>query len=279
MLEVYLFFYEKESKIIDRGGYGTIHCVDNWKNKGKVAMKRIQIDMAGQDLIDRELKNLRRLCHPRIVKFYDSEYTSDRYLHIYMEYLPRGSLWKMIRETNKKGLTEETVKHFTRQILEGLAYLHPKHVHRDLKPQNILITEAGDIKLCDFGLTKILKEETAGKTTEHFTKFPETTRRYMAPELIDPDENVKPKYKYGPPVDIWSFGWTLVAMLTGDHPMPNFDTDAQVIFFIGKRKEPKYELPDGCSPEIQDFIRQCLQVSPCDRPSAKKLLDHSFLCP
>ena len=271
------FLLLKDSNKIGRGGYSTVYRVDNWKEQGTVAMKRIEINYAGQDLIDRELKILKRLDHPRIVKFHEYEITSEGYLHVFMEYLPMGSLWNIIKQTNKKGLDEESAKHFTKQTLEGLTYLHPKYVHRDLKPDNILITDKYNVKLCDFGFTKILKEETAGKTTEHFTKdlTDKGTWRYMAPEILKPDPDIKPPNKYGPPVDIWSFGWTVIAILTGDIPMPEWDAEAMFLS-VSNRQLPPYKLGADCSEKVKDLIQQCLQIPPSDRPSAEQLLSHEF---
>ena len=115
--------------------------------------------------------------------------------------LLKGSLWKIIKESQDGKLSEPIVKDFTKQIVEGLNYLHSKNViHRDLKAKNILIDSANVLKLADFGLSVQLRDDLGG-TSQFFSNQFSTclgTFTHMAPEVVD-----SRKGKYGRKVDIW----------------------------------------------------------------------------
>ncbi|KAI3424667.1 Separase, partial [Psidium guajava] len=171
--------------------------------------------------------------------------------------MTKGSLATLYRKYN---LEDSQVSLYTRQILNGLKYLHDQDVvHRDIKCANILVDASGAVKLADFGLGKATKMNDA--------KSVEGTPLWMAPEVVKNES-------YGSAADIWSLGCTVLEMLTRQPPYSHLE-GMQALFRIGRGEPPP--VPDSLSREAQDLILRCLQVNPNDRPSAGQLLDHPFV--
>jgi mitogen-activated protein kinase kinase kinase 1 len=152
---------------------------------------------------------------------------------------------------------------YTRQILDGLKYLHDKgFIHRDIKCANILVDANGAVKLADFGLAKVSKFNDI--------KSCKGTPFWMAPEVI----NRKDSDGYGSPADIWSLGCTVLEMCTGQIPYSDLEP-VQALFRIGRGTLP--EVPDTLSLDARLFILKCLKVNPEERPTAAELLNHPFV--
>jgi mitogen-activated protein kinase 1/3 len=203
------FIIDKKYSVVKKlgqGAYGVVcSCKDNEKNI-LVAMKKIQ--NAFEDLIDakrivREIRLLHFLNHPSIIKLFDVEKPKDlaNFNDIYFatEYMDTD-LHKVIY--SKQPLSDSHYQYFIYQLIAGVNYLHSANViHRDLKPQNILVNKDCQIKICDFGLGRGLPEEGdgtddgSGNLTEYVT-----TRWYRAPEVI-----LCPS-QYSKAMDIWSIG-------------------------------------------------------------------------
>jgi len=138
-----------------------------------------------------ELQLLKNLRHERIVMYYGTERTDGK-LHIFMEYMPGGSVYQHLRDTG--ALNEMLTRKYTRQILEGIAYLHDNRiVHRDIKGANILRDSNGNVKLADFGASKRLQTIRSGRSG---LKSVQGTPYWMAPEVIKGDP-------YTDRADIW----------------------------------------------------------------------------
>ncbi|CAK8566285.1 unnamed protein product [Lathyrus sativus] len=208
--------------------------------------------------LEQEIVLLSRFEHDNIVQYYGTEMDESK-LHIFIELVTKGSLRSLYQRFT---LRDSQVSAYTRQILYGLKYLHDQNVvHRDIKCANILVHASGSVKLADFGLAKATKLNDV--------KSCKGTAFWMAPEVV------KGKNKgYGLPADIWSLGCTVLEMLTGQIPYSNLEC-MQAIFRIGKGVLPP--IPDTLSRDAKDFIMQCLQVNPDDRPTAAQLLNHPFL--
>ncbi|XP_010246355.1 PREDICTED: mitogen-activated protein kinase kinase kinase 1-like isoform X2 [Nelumbo nucifera] len=178
-------------------------------------------------------------------------------LYIFLELATQGSLANLYR---KYRLGDSQVSAYTRQILNGLKYLHDQNVvHRDIKCTNILVDVSGSVKLADFGLAKA--------TRMNDVKSCKGTAFWMAPEVVKSSG-------YGLPADIWSLGCTVLEMLTGQLPYSSLEW-MQALFRIGRGILPP--VPDTLSMDARNFIFECLKVNPNDRPTASQLLEHPFV--
>ncbi|KAF8404173.1 hypothetical protein HHK36_009053 [Tetracentron sinense] len=208
--------------------------------------------------LEQEISLLSQFEHENIVQYIGTDKDESK-LYIFLELVTKGSLLNLYQ---KYHLQDSQVSAYTRQILNGLKYLHDRNVvHRDIKCANILVHASGSVKLADFGLAKA--------TTLNDVKSCKGTAFWMAPEVVN-----RKNHGYGLPADIWSLGCTVLEMLTRQLPYSHLEC-MQAIFRIGKGEQPP--IPNSLSIDARDFILQCLQVNPDDRPTAAQLLNHQFV--
>ncbi|CAN6868313.1 unnamed protein product [Brassica oleracea] len=210
--------------------------------------------------LEGEIALLSQLQHQNIVRYRGTAKDGSN-LYIFLELVTQGSLSKLYQRYQ---LMDSVVSTYTRQILDGLKYLHDKgFIHRDIKCANILVDANGAVKLADFGLAKVSKLNDI--------KSCKGTPFWMAPEVINP----KRTDGYGSSADIWSLGCTVLEMLTGQIPYCDLENPVQALFRIGRGVLP--DIPDTLSLDGRDFITECLKVDPEERPTAAELLNHPFV--
>lgn len=233
-----------------------------------VALKRVSVfDKEKRKQLVKELEVLTTLNSPYLVTFHGATY-QDGVTTLILEYMNRNSLSEIVRVYGP--LNELMLMRVAVQAVRALALLHQnKKIHRDIKPGNLLINHAAEVKLSDFGILAALDS-----TSDLATTFIGTTM-YMSPERI---ENVA----YGPPSDIWSLGLTLYCLAVGQNPYHHAINEGAagywgLVKMIRESEAPNIPSSLPFSPYCRDFISQCVQKNPESRATAQQLLSHPWL--
>eukprot|EP01060_Flectonema_neradi_P030792 TRINITY_DN4541_c0_g1_i1.p1 TRINITY_DN4541_c0_g1~~TRINITY_DN4541_c0_g1_i1.p1 ORF type:complete len:769 (+),score=170.66 TRINITY_DN4541_c0_g1_i1:209-2308(+) len=220
-----------------------------------------------------EVQLMRSFRHKNITRYLDAGYDPGALkLHIFMEFVDGGSLSTLVKKLPTK-LDDILAARYTKQILEGLLYLHEEchTIHRDIKGENVLIRNDGVVKLADFGCSKQMQSvamKTQGCETMVGTPY------WMAPEVI----SVKEGQVYGFASDVWSVGCTVSEMLNrGEPPWPVFPSMWAAIYNIGGAEGLPTNLPQDCSPLAHSFMVTCLVKNPKERPIVSSLLTHEWV--
>ncbi|XP_020606588.1 mitogen-activated protein kinase kinase kinase 2-like isoform X3 [Orbicella faveolata] len=212
--------------------------------------------------LNNEIRILKKLSDIRIVSYYGSE-QKDCYLHLFMEFMAGGSLSAHIK---KRGVLPESESGwYTNQMLQGIKFLHSQNViHRDIKGSNVLLDGEGNVKLADFGLSKMIQKVGSKTNLVSYCGTP----YWMAPEIFWGKG-------YGRKVDIWSLGCTVVEMLTGKPPLGHLESAAAMFRIGSKPIEPT--LPENVSLDAKEFVKAALTWKPDERPWSDELQRYNFV--
>lgn len=250
-------------EIIGMGGMANVYRAIDVLEQKTVAVKILRDEfLTNQEFVRRfknESKTIAILSHPNIVKVFDVSF-SDKYQFIVMEYVNGITLKEYI---NQRGSIHwKEVVHFSIEVLEALRHAHSKGVvHRDIKPQNIMLLEDGRIKVMDFGIARFARSETHATSDKAIGSV-----HYISPEQARGEHT-------GPPTDLYSVGVMMFEMLTGQLP---FEADTPISVAIkqisASPKRPREinpEIPEG----LEDIVIRAMQKDPNRRyQSAEEML-------
>ncbi|KAF9270577.1 hypothetical protein L218DRAFT_889126 [Marasmius fiardii PR-910] len=284
----------QQGRFIGAGAFGSVYLAVNLDSGSLMAVKEIKFqELSGlpnlYSQIKDELSVMEMLHHPNVVEYYGIEVHRDK-VYIFEEYCQGGSLAALLEHGRIED--ERIIQVYTMQMLEGLAYLHSRGViHRDVKPDNILLDHLGVIKFVDFGAAKILAKNqrtfAARSRRAPDAGFPGVggdglglgmnsltgTPMYMSPETIKNDK----KGRHGA-MDIWSMGCVVLEFATGKKPWSNLDNEWAIMFHIGvATQHPPLPEPGQLSSMGIDFIKQCLTIDANKRPNAVELMEHPWM--
>lgn len=255
-------------QVLGRGGYGTVVLARNVRTGQLVAIKRFHADAASDatalaELNSRAVKEQRvwaGLSHPNVVRYLGCFTDESGALSLVVEYVNGWSLAEHVAQYGS--FPEPLVAEITRQLIDGLAYLHSRGViHRDLKPANVLVTRDGVIKICDFGVSAAPSVPgISGRTVCG-------TPHYIAPEVIE-------QRPYAASVDVWSLGCTVMELATGRRPWHELTAMSALVALSKSRRPP---LPSGLSSACRSFLSACWVWDPAARATTSQLRRHPFI--
>ncbi|KAH7131908.1 kinase-like domain-containing protein [Dendryphion nanum] len=251
--------YTKQ-QCIGGGSFGKVYKGIDRRTGQLVAIKVIDVENAEDEVDDivSEISILSGMSSPYVTKYYGS-YLHGSDLWIVMEFCSGGSCADLMKPGT---MNEAEIAVICKELLMGLSYLHEDgKLHRDIKAANILVGANGQIKLADFGVSGQLSATMTKKNTFVGTPF------WMAPEVIR-------QSGYDGKADIWSLGITALEMANGEPPYADIHP-MKVLFLIPKNPSP--QLTGNFSNAFKDFVDLCLRKDPKERPSAKQLLQHTFI--
>ncbi|XP_016136641.1 mitogen-activated protein kinase kinase kinase kinase 4 isoform X1 [Sinocyclocheilus grahami] len=261
-------------EVVGNGTYGQVYKGRHVKTGQLAAIKVMDVTEEEEDEIKLEINMLKAHSHHRNIATYYGAFVKkspagqDDQLWLVMEYCGAGSVTDLLKKTKGNCLKEDWIAYICREVLRGLLHLHSHHViHRDIKGQNVLLTENAEIKLVDFGVSAQLDRTIGRRNTFIGTPY------WMAPEVIACDDNPDSTYDYRS--DVWSLGITALEMAEGAPPLCDMHP-MRALFLIPRNPPPKLKSKKW-SKKFQTFVDSCLVKNYLHRPSTETLLRHSFI--
>uniref|UniRef100_A0AAR2JLK0 non-specific serine/threonine protein kinase n=1 Tax=Pygocentrus nattereri TaxID=42514 RepID=A0AAR2JLK0_PYGNA len=261
-------------EVVGNGTYGQVYKGRHVKTGQLAAIKVMDVTEDEEEEIKLEINMLKKYSHHRNIATYYGAFIKksppghDDQLWLVMEFCGAGSITDLVKNTKGNSLKEDWIAYISREILRGLAHLHAHHViHRDIKGQNVLLTENAEVKLVDFGVSAQLDRTVGRRNTFIGTPY------WMAPEVIACDENPDATYDYRS--DLWSCGITAIEMAEGAPPLCDMHP-MRALFLIPRNPPPRLKSKKW-SKKFFSFIEGCLVKNYTQRPPTDQLLKHPFI--
>ncbi|XP_068437921.1 mitogen-activated protein kinase kinase kinase kinase 4 isoform X3 [Clinocottus analis] len=261
-------------EVVGNGTYGQVYKGRHVKTGQLAAIKVMEVTEEEEEEIKLEINMLKSYSHHRNIATYYGAFIKkgpagqDHQLWLVMEYCGAGSVTDLVKKTKGNCLKEDWIAYICREVLRGLSHLHAHHViHRDIKGQNVLLTENAEVKLVDFGVSAQLDKTIGRRNTFIGTPY------WMAPEVIACDENPGATYDYRS--DLWSLGITALEMAEGAPPLCDMHP-MRALFLIPRNPPPKLKSKKW-SKRFLSFSDSCLVKNHLHRPTTDALLRHAFI--
>ncbi|XP_073887497.1 TRAF2 and NCK-interacting protein kinase isoform X14 [Macaca fascicularis] len=261
-------------ELVGNGTYGQVYKGRHVKTGQLAAIKVMDVTGDEEEEIKQEINMLKKYSHHRNIATYYGAFIKknppgmDDQLWLVMEFCGAGSVTDLIKNTKGNTLKEEWIAYICREILRGLSHLHQhKVIHRDIKGQNVLLTENAEVKLVDFGVSAQLDRTVGRRNTFIGTPY------WMAPEVIACDENPDATYDFKS--DLWSLGITAIEMAEGAPPLCDMHP-MRALFLIPRNPAPRLKSKKW-SKKFQSFIESCLVKNHSQRPATEQLMKHPFI--
>uniref|UniRef100_A0A673CLG5 non-specific serine/threonine protein kinase n=1 Tax=Sphaeramia orbicularis TaxID=375764 RepID=A0A673CLG5_9TELE len=261
-------------EVVGNGTYGQVYKGRHVKTGQLAAIKVMEVTEEEEEEIKLEINMLKSYSHHRNIATYYGAFIKkgpagqDHQLWLVMEYCGAGSVTDLVKKTKGNCLKEDWIAYICREVLRGLSHLHSHHViHRDIKGQNVLLTENAEVKLVDFGVSAQLDKTIGRRNTFIGTPY------WMAPEVIACDENPEATYDYRS--DLWSLGITALEMAEGAPPLCDMHP-MRALFLIPRNPPPKLKSKKW-SKRFLSFVDSCLVKNHLHRPTTDVLLRHAFI--
>ncbi|XP_062259081.1 mitogen-activated protein kinase kinase kinase kinase 4-like isoform X6 [Platichthys flesus] len=261
-------------EVVGNGTYGQVYKGRHVKTGQLAAIKVMDVTEDEEEEIKLEINMLKKYSHHRNIATYYGAFIKksppghDDQLWLVMEFCGAGSITDLVKNTKGNTLKEDWIAYISREILRGLTHLHAHHViHRDIKGQNVLLTENAEVKLVDFGVSAQLDRTVGRRNTFIGTPY------WMAPEVIACDENPDATYDYRS--DLWSCGITAIEMAEGAPPLCDMHP-MRALFLIPRNPPPRLKSKKW-SKKFFSFIEGCLVKNYTQRPPTETLLKHPFI--
>lgn len=259
-----IWYLEEE---IAAGAFGTVYKAIHNETGQVAALKITKPEENGEATIPDvvELYILKNCQHKNIVKLFGT-WTKGPETFIALDYCGGGAVSDFYQVWEMK-MNEDQIALVARGCLEGLQYMHENNfIHRDIKGANVLLTDEGDVKLVDFGVSAILSEPSQKRNTLIGTPY------WMAPEVIQNKTRLNP---YDEAVDVWSLGITLIELAEKDPPLSQMNP-MRALMQVPIRKAPVLQNPSEWSDKFHSFLALCLEKDPAKRAKIDTLLKHPF---
>lgn len=248
--------------LLGTGAYGTVHHVEHQETQTSFAVKTITVKPENRKTLLNDVTIIKKCFNNYIVSYYGL-YADDLELKIFMERMKFSLLdmyTNLVKLTPPVRFTEEAMGVITCSVLQGLQYLMREHkvMHRDIKPSNILCGNRGQIKLCDFGISKQNVDEM------HVNTFV-GCQLYLPPERCLPTQTA-----YDISSDVWALGITLVELACLSHPFQqHINNPWKLVVSVVEEAAPT--IPDELGyPDLKVFVSHCLQKKPLERSTYER---------